>query len=175
MVDFKRTILLVGKLTRICANFPRGLTVRRLWNEVLSVYGPDRSVECFLSIGTGIPKAVKGANNIISTASTVASIATNSEVTNILFRSLLNAFAPKSMARKYWRLNVGDGMPDWVVGDDGKMRWRLIGQRDEKDIGDMDNVAAIDQTVKRAEDYIRSGDGAKLLSEISSSLGTLSV
>lgn len=147
---------------------------RRLWNEVLDCYGPAQPVSLFLSIGTGIPANTIVKDSLLSQAEAVASIATNSEISNILFRSLLNAFSPVSMAKKYWRLNVGDGMPDWVPNEDGKSgKWVLLGKRTEEDIGSLDDVSAIDQTMNRAHSYIESDIGQKLLTEITQSLEPL--
>ncbi|KAG9649344.1 hypothetical protein KCU95_g15836, partial [Aureobasidium melanogenum] len=70
------------------ANNPLGW----LWNEVLSVFGPTRPTNCFLSIGTGIAKNV-GINSLLSLPEALASAATNSELTHILFRTLLDAYA----------------------------------------------------------------------------------
>lgn len=70
----------------------------------------------------------------------MASIATNSEITNILFRSLINAFAPRAPLKKYWRLNVSDGILEWVKIEEG-YTWQLWGQRVESNIRELDDVA----------------------------------
>ncbi|KAG7409935.1 Calcium-independent phospholipase A2-gamma [Fusarium oxysporum f. sp. rapae] len=92
------------------ANNPMGW----LWNEVLSVFSPARSTNCFLSIGTGIAatKAVGDVRNLKGFTEPVAMLATNSKITKLVFRSLINAFAPKPMAKKYCRFNVCDGLPE---------------------------------------------------------------
>lgn len=76
-------------------------------------------MNCMLSIGTGMPasQAVFDVRNVVGSADSVAGIATNSEVTNILFRSLMNAFSPHRMVKMCWRVNAGDGLPDWVKED----------------------------------------------------------
>jgi len=142
----------------------------RLWNEVLSVFGPARATNCFLSIGTGIPLSVTMSNNPLSIATTaIPSIATNSEITNILFRSLINAFAPQGMAKKYWRFSVGDGFPDWVE-ENGVWKWKLLGERKEEDIGELDDVGAIQQTENKAKTYLQSPAAAKMVVEAADAL-----
>jgi hypothetical protein len=53
-------------------------------------------------------------------------IATNTESTNILFRALVDAFAPHAQTKKYYRLNVSKELPeptdpegilDWLPGN----------------------------------------------------------
>jgi hypothetical protein len=100
----------------------------------------------------------------------VVGIATNSEVMNILFRSLINAFAPRGMARKYWRFNVGDGLPDWVEGEDGEWRWVLRGEREEKETGALDDVGLIGVTRTRAEEYMRAEGFGVMAKECASAL-----
>lgn len=138
----------------------------RLWNEVLQVFGPVRSTDCFLSIGTGIPlsQTLPRVTHPIDFTKALTGIATNSDVVNILFRSLINAFAPRGMAKKYWRFNVGDGLPDWVE-EDGVGRWRLLAKRDEQDLGGLDNVGMIPLTMARVEDYMKEPGFVTLLDE----------
>ncbi|KAJ4243526.1 hypothetical protein NW757_011165 [Fusarium falciforme] len=149
------------------ANNPLGW----LWNEILSVFGPARSTNCFLSIGTGIPaaKSVGDVRNVAGFAESIAGIATNSDITNILFRSLINAFAPRPMGKKYWRFNVGDGLPDYVE-EDGVWKWKMLGQRVEEDIGELDDVKAIDRTVTNAEKYILEPGAQKMIEECANAL-----
>ncbi|KAB2570091.1 Patatin-like protein 2 [Lasiodiplodia theobromae] len=95
------------------ANNPLGW----LWNEVIRVYGPTRPTDCFLSIGTGIPAsqmlvdlgiAKGGLKNIEKFMGVISSIATNTQITHILFGTLINSLAPVAgNPPKYWRLNVG--------------------------------------------------------------------
>ena len=119
-----------------------------------------------LSIGTGIPlsKAVAGVRNVAGFAGDMAGIATNTEVTNILFRSLVNAFAPRPMAKKYWRFNVGDGLPDWVE-EDGVWKWTLLGERQEEERGELDDTAAIPKTEQKAAEYLDLPAAKKLIGE----------
>ncbi|KAF4996354.1 hypothetical protein FDECE_12498 [Fusarium decemcellulare] len=133
------------------ANNPLGW----LWNEVLQVFGPLRTTDCFLSIGTGIPlsETLPGVSNPVAFAEDLSGITTNSDVVNILFRSLINAFAPRGMAKKYWRFNFGDGLPDWV-GKDGVGRWRSLAKREESNLGELDDVNIIEITKQRARDYM---------------------
>src|SRR4051812_38285364 len=99
----------------------------------------------------------------------MASIATNSEITNILFRSLINAFAPRVPLKKYWRLNVGDGILEWVETEEG-YTWQLRGQRVESNIGELDDVAAISLTRKAADDYIKDSATQDLITDCATSL-----
>lgn len=50
----------------------------------------------------------------IASPQSLGSFATNSELPNIIFRTLINAFAPDGGRRKYFRFSVGDGLPDFV-------------------------------------------------------------
>ncbi|EMT71987.1 acyl transferase/acyl hydrolase/lysophospholipase [Fusarium oxysporum II5] len=145
------------------ANNPMGW----LWNEVLSVFGPARSTNCFLSIGTGIAaaKAVGDVRNLKGFTESVASIATNSEITNLLFRSLINAFAPRPMAKKYYRFNVGDGLPEWTEDDDGNWTWKLLETRVEGGVAEMDDITAIDATEEQAKKYIELAGAQKMIEE----------
>lgn len=104
-------------------------------------------------------------NNPLNIAAiAMPSIATNSEITNILFRALINAFAPQGMAKKYWRFSVGDGFPDWVK-ENGVWKWKLLGERKEEDIGELDDVKAIQQTENRAKSYLQSPAAAQMVGE----------
>ncbi|KAM5343873.1 hypothetical protein ACJ41O_012410 [Fusarium nematophilum] len=149
------------------ANNPLGW----LWNEVLSVFGPARATNCFLSIGTGTPSAqtVSDPRNIAGFAASIASVATNSEITNILFRSLINAFAPQPMGKKYWRFNVGDGLPDWVE-EDGVWTWKLLDKRVEEDIGDLDDVKAIPRTEAKVASYLKLPAAQTMVQECADAL-----
>lgn len=142
-----------------------------MWNEMLGVFGPARPTDCFLSIGTGLPLSITMTSGVVSVAESVPSIATNSEITNILFRSLINAFAPQGMAKKYWRFNVGDGFPDWVL-ENGVGVWKLQGQRQEQDLGSLDDTSdtAITQTRQRAIDYLSTPAAAKMVAEAAEDL-----
>jgi hypothetical protein len=139
----------------------------RLWNEVLSVFGPARSTNCFLSIGTGIAaaKALGDVRNLKGFTESVASIATNSEITNLLFRSLINAFAPRPMAKKYYRFNVGDGLPEWTEDENGNWTWKLLETRAEGGVAEMDDITAIDATEEQAKKYIALAGVQKMIEE----------
>ncbi|KAI8169537.1 hypothetical protein K4K49_003806 [Colletotrichum sp. SAR 10_70] len=59
----------------------------------------------------------------------LAALTTNTEITNVLFGSLINSFCPKNETKKYWRFNVGDGWVDlvqkdgvWVEGSDSEAK-----------------------------------------------------
>ena len=98
----------------------------RLWTEVATVFSAGRSTDCFLSIGTGMPPNAalgdllgslslgfeKSIANITNFAGGIASAASNSEATNILFRTLLDAYAPKPGEPKYFRLNFEEADPN---------------------------------------------------------------
>ncbi|KAE8149604.1 acyl transferase/acyl hydrolase/lysophospholipase [Aspergillus avenaceus] len=103
------------------ANNPLGW----LWTEVLSVFGATQETKCFLSLGTGIDadrEVWTGGVPTLGTVESFASIATNSELTHILFRGLIDAFAPLPETPKYWRLNVNKRIPAW---DETKRKWLI--------------------------------------------------
>ncbi|KAK0640201.1 Calcium-independent phospholipase A2-gamma [Lasiodiplodia hormozganensis] len=142
------------------ANNPLGW----LWTEVLGVYGASRKTQSFLSIGTGIP-----ANTPVSITN-FASIATNSEITHSLFHSLINAFAPEPLAKKYWRLNVAE--TDWV---EEKCFWAVKWGKVEhhevdnfRDPGELDDLEALKRFIVATEKYI--ADNAKLFDECAEGL-----
>lgn len=155
------------------ANNPLGW----LWNEVLQVHGPLRATACFLSVGTGMPPAQALPSSVsrhpLDFVGGLTGVATNSEIMNIMFRSLLNAFAPRGMAKKYWRFSVGDGLPDWVEGEDGEWRWVLREQREERELGQLDDVKMIGVTRDRAEEYMRLDGFETMVGECAAALGGL--
>lgn len=58
-------------------------------------------------------------------------------------------------AKIYWRFNVGDGCPGWIPAKDDKGgQWVLKEQRQEQALGELDDVAAMDKTIKATEVYI---------------------
>ncbi|KAB8276500.1 acyl transferase/acyl hydrolase/lysophospholipase [Aspergillus minisclerotigenes] len=67
-----------------------------LWNEVLSVFGAGRPIDCILSIGTGIPKNQVPGESVKGAITGLGSAITNTELANILFRTLIDAYAPES-------------------------------------------------------------------------------
>lgn len=142
---------------------------------MLTVFGPTRGTSCFLSIGTGTPKSeeVPSATllNVTGFAASMASIATNTEVTNVLFRSLINAFAPTPNIKKYWRFNVGNGCPDWVPTEDGtSFQWVLRETREEQKLGELDDVAAMTKTIEAAKLYIGQKGAQDMMQECAQSL-----
>ncbi|KAJ9497139.1 hypothetical protein H2202_007295 [Exophiala xenobiotica] len=159
----------VGNITFMDGGLQANNPLGWLWNEVLSVFGPARLTNCFLSIGTGTPLSVTMNDTTFSAAYNMSDIATNSEMPNILFRSLINAFAPQGMVKKYWRLNVGDGMPDWVE-EKGVYKWKLLGKREESDIGDLDDVSAIQKTETRANAYLQSAGAVQMVADAAAAL-----
>jgi hypothetical protein len=130
---------------------------------VLGVFGPARKTDCFLSIGTGIPASQPlpqpGVTNVPSVAGALSSIATNTQIIHVLFRALINAFAPKPLGKKYWRLNIGEEIPAWVEHVEGG--WfsapKDIKHLDDfKKLGDLDDIKALKQLLEMADQYIES-------------------
>jgi hypothetical protein len=92
---------------------------------VATVFTPGRSTDCFLSIGTGMPpnsaldnlklsilEPQASAKHAFNFGEGLVSAATNSESTNVLFRVLLNEFAPRTREPKYFRLNFEEIDPE---------------------------------------------------------------
>jgi hypothetical protein len=125
------------------------------------VFGPTRSTNCFLSIGTGLPKNV-GIKGLLSLPEALASAATNSEFTNILFRTLLDTYAPASATHEYWRLNVGVEIPSAYEVENG---WLGLDGNTVKcpdnyeDVGAMDDLLALTKLGKMTNEYIKAQDG----------------
>jgi len=125
----------------------------------LAVFGPARTTDCFLSIGTGVPKnvALKVDTGIIGALS---SVATNTEITHILFRTLINAYAPTPVTDKYWRLNIGKEVAEW----DEKKEHYFSADTIEKhldnyeDPGQMDHVSALPHLVDMTNAYTKAQD-----------------
>lgn len=149
--------------------------VTRLWTEVLSVFGAMRTADCFLSIGTGIdmnrevvqPAHIPGPK----TAESFASIATNAEVTHILFRGLVNAFAPRPRTPKYWRLNVSEEIPEY----DDEERWICKKKVHHPDdyvgvVGVDDAEGALNQLMKMTDKYLARDDVKKLIDDCAEAL-----
>ena len=110
------------------------------------MFGPARITNCFLSIGTGIPpnKALVNPRLLssdvnVDSVKSFSSVATNTEIVNILFRVLIDAYAPKATAKKYWRLNVGEADGD-----------------NYKDPGELDDVAGVEKLLKMTQEYIKA-------------------
>jgi hypothetical protein len=135
------------------------LTPLRLWTEVLAVFGPARPTDCFLSIGTGLPAnralpkpGIMGSHEV---EEAFAAIATNTEITHILFRSLINAFAPVAARNKYWRLNVSQPIPQWVEEKQGWIwKWKETHMDDYEDVGDLDDIDALKKLIEMTEKYV---------------------
>ena len=102
----------------------------RLWTEVATVFTPGRSTDCFLSIGTGMPSNTalpdlnfslfhphRSAESALEFGQGLVSAATNPESTNVLFRVLLNEFAPRTRQPKYFRLNFEEIDPNTSTKD----------------------------------------------------------
>ncbi|KAF4439085.1 kinase subdomain-containing [Fusarium acutatum] len=103
--------------------------------------------------------------NLKGFTESVASIATNSEINNLLFRSLINAFAPRPMAKKYYRFNVSDELLEWAEDEDGNWTWKLPETRVEGGVAEMDDITAIDATDEQAKKYIALAGAQKMMEE----------
>ncbi|KAF9641555.1 putative protein kinase subdomain-containing protein [Lasiodiplodia theobromae] len=152
------------------ANNPLGW----LWTEVLGVYGASRKTHSFLSIGTGVPANTPVPKGGVGWPPKVikdfASIATNSESTHALFHGLIDAFAPKPLAKKYWRLNVAE--TDWVE-EKGfwVFKWGKVEHHEVdnvRDPGELDDFDALTRFIVVTEKYI--ADNAKLFDECAEAL-----
>lgn len=113
---------------------------------MLDVFGAARTTDCFLSIGTGIPqnKALGKAGILFNNelAEGFASAATNSQLTHVLFKTLINAYAPRPTNKKYWRLNIGEETKE----------------NNYKDVGELDDVGKIDMIRAMTKEYIAVQD-----------------
>ncbi|KAE8365962.1 acyl transferase/acyl hydrolase/lysophospholipase [Aspergillus caelatus] len=117
-----------------------------LWNEVLSVFGAGRPIDCILSIGTGIPKNQVFGESVKGAITGLGSAITNSELANILFRTLIDAYAPESRRMKYFRLNVGREIEDWP--ENAK-------EEENEELAEMDSIKQIGGFIERTEQYIK--------------------
>lgn len=117
----------------------------RLWNECIDVFGSARANACFLSIGTGIPKnrhiGEAGVLSQTELAEGLAAAATNSQLSHLLFSVILDAYAPKPGARKYWRFSTNQELQD---------------QDDFQDVGELDEADKMDNLIKMTKDYMDS-------------------
>ncbi|KAI1761318.1 acyl transferase/acyl hydrolase/lysophospholipase [Hypoxylon sp. FL1150] len=153
----------------LLANNPIGW----LWTEVLSVFGAMRTTDCFLSIGTGLDRnreVVQPGSGFIpipgpKTAESFSNLATNTEVTHILFRGLVNAFAPHARTPKYWRLNVSEEIPEYDE-EKGFWIWKRTVHHPDDYVGvvDMDDAAgAHNQLVQMTDKYLARDDVKALI------------
>ncbi|KAF5625338.1 calcium-independent phospholipase A2-gamma [Fusarium tjaetaba] len=136
------------------ANNPLGW----LWNEVLQVFTAVRTTDCFLSIGTGVSLSEPS----VSVFGPIG-ILTNTNIVNVLFRELINAFAPRGMEKKYWRFDFGDGLPDWVE-EDGVMKWVYLAKIEATE-GEMDDITIKELLKKKANEYIQEPGFQKQLAD----------
>jgi hypothetical protein len=81
----------------------------------------------------------------------LSAIATNTEIIHILFRTLIDAFAPKPGGSKYWRLNIG------TMVDDNYAK-----------IGDLDDVKALAALLEVTKKYI--ADNAAMIAQCADAL-----
>ncbi|KAJ8109063.1 hypothetical protein OPT61_g7729 [Boeremia exigua] len=155
----------VGQYTFVDGGLQANNPLGWLWTEVLSLFGPARTTDCFLSIGTGIPANTPlnqkaGLFNVVAVASTVPSIATNTQVMHILFRCLINAFAPKPQGKKYWRLNIGEEIPEWKERTHPfydifcRFEKEILHTQDYKKLGDLDDLEAMPELLRMTTKYI---------------------
>ncbi|KAJ5157898.1 uncharacterized protein N7482_008998 [Penicillium canariense] len=139
--------------------------------EVLGIFGPARATDRFLSIGTGIASNVKVEPISLPGSGTLksyVSVATNSEITHIMFRTLIDAFAPTARQKKYWRLNVSKPIPgEEKVIEKGYMWWKtkhLVKVLDNyENPGDLDDIQALSKLKAWTVDYIK--EEAKLIQD----------
>lgn len=134
------------------------LTRRRLWNEVLQVFTAVRTTDCFLSIGTGVSLSKQSVSPF-----GLVGILTNTNIVNILFRELINAFAPRGVTKKYWRFDFGDGLPDWVE-EDGVMKWVYLAKIEATE-GEMDDITITELLKKKVDEYIQEPGFQKQLAD----------
>ncbi|KAJ5174317.1 uncharacterized protein N7482_000194 [Penicillium canariense] len=141
------------------ANNPLGW----LWTEVLGVFGPTRATDCFLSIGTGMaanaPVLQPGIIPSHAVEESYVSVATNSELINIMFRTLMDAFAPLVRQSKYWRMNVHkDIVNEKKVVEGGWLNWKkdaVTGINNYENPGALDDVkAALGKLTDWTKEYI---------------------
>ncbi|OJJ45838.1 hypothetical protein ASPZODRAFT_167556 [Penicilliopsis zonata CBS 506.65] len=147
----------------LLANNPFGW----LWFEVLGVFGPTRETDCFLSIGTGMAANVAVAQPgflFKDAMMSFSSLATNTESTHLLFRTLVDAFAPCPQAKKYFRLNVSKELPE---PDDhqgifavffGKKK-EEVNLKDYEDPGSLDDVDVIPKLKEWTKEWIAGQHG----------------
>jgi len=131
---------------------------------VVDVFGSARSTDCFLSIGTGIPKnnAVGKPGVLLNYDFSVglASAAANAELTNTLFKTVIDEFAPAPGKKKYWRLNIGVHIEEDEKMTRSLLFWRngqLVKVLDNyEDVGDLDDVSMIGRVKQMTEQYIEA-------------------
>jgi hypothetical protein len=90
-----------------------------------------------------------------------ADIATNTENTNILFRALVDAFAPHAQTKKYYRLNVSKELPE-PANSKGILDWltkikAVQGVLNNfEDPGSLDDVDAIPRLKEWTTEWIKA-------------------
>ncbi|KAF9762686.1 hypothetical protein IL306_003352 [Fusarium sp. DS 682] len=149
------------------ANNPLGW----LWNEVLKVFTAVRMTDCFLSIGTGTPLSEKlpFITSPLGMISALGGIAANRDVVNLLFRCLIDAFAPRGTTHKYWRFDFGDGLPDWAEVE-GVGKWVYLTKREETELGDIDDIDLKDMIIRKTEEYMSEPGFEKQLADCAAAL-----
>lgn len=104
-----------------------------------------------------------GTHRIPSLSKALTEAATNSELTHILLRTLLDAYAPRTVTPKYWRLNVSVEIPEW---DEKKSEWLGLKKYtvkhldNYKDVGELDDLLALETLKEMTNDYIKAQDEA---------------
>lgn len=107
-----------------------------------------RRANCFLSIGTGIDsnQAITDPRKApVQAVSALTAAATNTEITHLLFRTLIDAFAPNSGKPKYWRLNVNKPIGKCIDGQDPENYEKVVA---------LDDSGAAKVLEKGAKEYI---------------------
>ncbi|KAK6495233.1 hypothetical protein TWF481_003259 [Arthrobotrys musiformis] len=151
------------------ANNPLGW----LWTELLTVYGATRPTSTFLTIGTGM-QPNHGLDNpanptkVLSTVGTFTSVATNTELTHLLFRTLIDAFAPHTKGKKYFRLNVGKHVDAWEEKTGWFRKTTVYHPDNWESIGALDDINALGPLLKLTQEYIKKD--SQLFDQVASSL-----
>lgn len=92
----------------------------------------------------------------------LSAVATNTELTHILFRTLINAYAPASVTDKYWRLNVGKEIAEWDETHTHYFKKDTIEKHldNYEDPGQMDDLKALPHLIDMTKAYIKTQDDA---------------
>lgn len=129
------------------------------------MYGPSQQTKCFLSVGTGIPVRVPLPDNMVvhpyNVMAALASIATNTEVVHVLFRTLIDTLAPHAGKPKYWRLNISKEIMK-------KVKEFLVCEKEVEVKMDDADEAARKAMIDAANEYMKAND--QLIEECANAL-----
>ena len=88
---------------------------------------------------------------------------------HVLFHGLIDSFAPKQLTKKYWRLNVGERIPEWEEEKGWIWKSKVLHLDNYKDVGELDDLDALKRLTEMTKTYIeRNGI---LIDECASALG----